>query len=317
LALAVTTRYPLTRPSLSLVNGGWLDLLVDRRNGLKADSPGVAVAQVLVKNAARRLNGEPVGGLDNPEGLTHLQPRLGAGSGLLGAQIARLDHESRRGEQLDLTSFGAPGEPVRTAAEALMLIAALESQEAAEHVRLANGQRPSVAALAFALFGASHGVEALPLSALGQMAAGRPADRVARSIVRAAQAPQKRPAEHFNRLESVTLHDADHRTLRARRSARGDLLLEGQDLTGDEYEWAHTIAPLDIETLVLDLGGRTGDDVLRLLEAEGEHVWREGEGAWLRRLGVPADFWSWGTPPCTDSPYVSGSKPRRTVSATL
>lgn len=297
MALALTTRYPRTLPNLSLVNGGWLNLLVDRRNGPKADAPEVAVARVLVRNAARRLNGEPVHGLDTPEALTQLQPELGYGPGLVGTQVARLNDESRRGERLDISSYGAPGEPVRTAAGALALLAALESQESAEHVRLADGQQPVVAALAFALFGASHGVDALPLRALGQMAGMRPAERAAQSIVSAARAPRELHAEHVGRLGSVTLHDAERRTLRARRSAHGDLLIEGQDLTGDEYEWVHTIAPVDIETVVSALGGRTGDDVLPLLEAGGEQIWREGEGTWLKRLGVPADFWSWGDLP--------------------
>lgn len=81
LALALVARYPQTLLALSLVNAGWLGLLVDRCNRPRASASDVAVARVLVRNAARRLNAEPTSGFDTPLSLAALLPwHLGEGA---------------------------------------------------------------------------------------------------------------------------------------------------------------------------------------------------------------------------------------------
>ena len=76
----------------------------------------------------------------------------------------------------------------------------------------------------------------------------------------------------------------------------GELTIYGQDLSGavyDEYEyWIKVPAPV-IPAITRALGGRPSDDVLALLEANGEQIVRTGESTWLQDLGIDFGFHSW------------------------
>ena len=70
----------------------------------------------------------------------------------------------------------------------------------------------------------------------------------------------------------------------------GALVIEGQDLTSGEYEYALTVAPADVPRVVEALGG--GADVLALLQAHAELVVTTGERRWLLSLGIEPGFWA-------------------------
>ncbi|GAA0817281.1 hypothetical protein [Spirilliplanes yamanashiensis] len=78
----------------------------------------------------------------------------------------------------------------------------------------------------------------------------------------------------------------------------GSLVFRGQDLTSPnmwgtgEYEYALTVAPADVPRVVAALGGSAADDVLALVEANGERIVTTGEQRWLRGAGVDPQFWS-------------------------
>ncbi|MBM7791002.1 hypothetical protein [Tenggerimyces flavus] len=72
-------------------------------------------------------------------------------------------------------------------------------------------------------------------------------------------------------------------------------VIEGQDLGRPgmvEYEYSLRVAPADVPRVVAALGGQPGDDVLDLLEREGELLVRAGESTWLKSLGLEPEFWS-------------------------
>jgi hypothetical protein len=79
------------------------------------------------------------------------------------------------------------------------------------------------------------------------------------------------------------------------RTPDGGLVIRGQDLHtfGDnEYEYTLTVRPEDVPTLVAALGGQPKDDVVELLVAHSEDIFRQGESTWLDSIGVRAKFWS-------------------------
>jgi hypothetical protein len=79
--------------------------------------------------------------------------------------------------------------------------------------------------------------------------------------------------------------------------AAGVLRISGQDLGenlyGGEYEYNLTVEAADVPKVVAALGGAPGDDVLELLQANGEQVVRAGEKTWLEGLGIEVGFSSW------------------------
>jgi hypothetical protein len=96
---------------------------------------------------------------------------------------------------------------------------------------------------------------------------------------------------------TVSLYAADRLYVDARLTGTGDLVIHGQDLNrrgpdGDEYEYALTVAAVDIPVLLaaLGAGGRTG--ILEALAEQGERIVRQGERRWLAELGVEAAFWA-------------------------
>lgn len=49
----------------------------------------------------------------------------------------------------------------------------------------------------------------------------------------------------------------------------------------------------DVPTVVTVLGGKPGDDVMPLIEANIEMIVRTGEKTWLESLGIAPAFWSY------------------------
>jgi hypothetical protein len=97
--------------------------------------------------------------------------------------------------------------------------------------------------------------------------------------------------------ESVTLWDRDHLHIWAEITNGSRLRIAGQDLRpppamGGEYEYFLTVEPEDIPRVVAALGGAKGDDVLPLLEANGEMIYHAGEQTWLKSLGIEPGFFS-------------------------
>lgn len=94
------------------------------------------------------------------------------------------------------------------------------------------------------------------------------------------------------------MYAADRLSVDAYSWSDGAVSIEGQDLgpstpTGDEYEYFATVEPGDVPLLLAALGGRPGDDPLRLLQERGEAIVRQGETAWLKEHGVPYSFQTW------------------------
>ncbi len=82
--------------------------------------------------------------------------------------------------------------------------------------------------------------------------------------------------------ERVTLWDSDRLHIWAEFTRRGQLEIAGQDLgppsaMGSEYEYFLTVEPGEISRVVAALGGAEGDDVLPLLQANGEMIYHAGE----------------------------------------
>ncbi len=96
--------------------------------------------------------------------------------------------------------------------------------------------------------------------------------------------------------EPVTLWDRDGLHIWAEFTRDGQLQIGGQDLRppsfmgGGEYEYWLTVEPGDIPRAVAALGGAQGDDVLALLQANGEMIYHAGEQNWLKSLRIEPGF---------------------------
>ncbi len=64
---------------------------------------------------------------------------------------------------------------------------------------------------------------------------------------------------------------------------------------GGEYEYFLAIEQEDIFRVVAALGGAHGDDVLPLLQANGEMIYHAGEQTWLKSLGIEPKFFSYSS----------------------
>jgi hypothetical protein len=101
--------------------------------------------------------------------------------------------------------------------------------------------------------------------------------------------------------EPVTLWDRDGLHIGAEFTRDGQLQIAGQDLRppsfmgGGEYEYWLTVGPGDIPRVVAALGGAEGDDVLALLQANGEMIYHAGEQTWLKSLGIEPEFFSYSS----------------------
>jgi len=95
------------------------------------------------------------------------------------------------------------------------------------------------------------------------------------------------------------------RHLQVRLDDNGDLLIEGHDM-GDavqkyfgegsnEYEWVTTVKAKDIRALNVALGGKRGDDTLKLIrdKCTGENP-IDIEGL-IKKKDIPTKFWSWNS----------------------
>jgi hypothetical protein len=98
----------------------------------------------------------------------------------------------------------------------------------------------------------------------------------------------------------VKLWQTDGLSVTASLLEDGRLSINGHDLQADrvfgpgnsEYEYALTVDVRDVDRVVTALGGRPGDDVLALLEVNGQQIVTVGEQTWLRGLGIDPGFWS-------------------------
>lgn len=107
------------------------------------------------------------------------------------------------------------------------------------------------------------------------------------------------PAEPgTGRQRRISLLAEGSRWIDAELRTDGALVIDGQDLDppvglgGGEYEWAITVRPGDVPTVVRALGGQSGDDVLDLLASHRDEVVGAGELTWLHGIGLQPAFWS-------------------------
>ena len=95
---------------------------------------------------------------------------------------------------------------------------------------------------------------------------------------------------------TVTMFASDGLTVWAELNAAGDLVIQGQDLSGHpfarEYEYALTVPAAHVGVVAQALGGRAPTDVLELLKANGERIVKMGERTWLQSLGVEVRTWN-------------------------
>lgn len=100
--------------------------------------------------------------------------------------------------------------------------------------------------------------------------------------------------------DRVTLKDSNGLHVTAEILDTGELQIAGQDLgppsgMGSEYEYWLTVQPGEIGRVVAALGGTDGDDVLPLLQANGEMICHTGEQKWLTSLGITPGFFSYSS----------------------
>ncbi|WP_127782860.1 hypothetical protein [Rhodococcus sp. X156] len=102
--------------------------------------------------------------------------------------------------------------------------------------------------------------------------------------------------------ERVTLRDSNGLYVWAEILDDGVLQIAGQDLgppqglgLGSEYEYWLTVQPDEISLVVAALGGAEGDDVLPLLQANGDQICQTGEQKWLTSLGIEPGFFSYSS----------------------
>ena len=98
--------------------------------------------------------------------------------------------------------------------------------------------------------------------------------------------------------KSIVLRNTNNRHLEASINAKGDLVIEGQDLGAEvkeffgysEYEWAWTISASDCDRLLAALGGES--DLLTALgkKFSGEHA--ADLQSFLESEGI--EFEAWG-----------------------
>lgn len=94
-------------------------------------------------------------------------------------------------------------------------------------------------------------------------------------------------------MDPVVLFHRDRLYVDARVADDGSVVVEGQDLRGEEeVEYVITVAPVDVPALARALG-TTPDGVLAALAARGEEVVTGGEATWLDRHGVPRVIQHW------------------------
>jgi hypothetical protein len=96
--------------------------------------------------------------------------------------------------------------------------------------------------------------------------------------------------------------DQGTRHLTASRDPRGGIRIDGHDLGRgvevafgadlSEYEWSWVIEPEAVSSAVIALGGRDGDDPLKLLVAWSAAHGGADPGSHLRDAGVPVAFWN-------------------------
>ncbi len=91
------------------------------------------------------------------------------------------------------------------------------------------------------------------------------------------------------------------RSLEAWVDDDGALHIEGQDLgpatafvsSDGEYEWARTVAPADVPSLVAELGGQPGHDILDILELSWTGLRSYDLEKLLRETKIPITLWTW------------------------
>lgn len=94
---------------------------------------------------------------------------------------------------------------------------------------------------------------------------------------------------------TVRLYAAHRLYVEASATDDGGFVIEGQDLGRPgmvEYEYSLRVAAAGVPRVVEALGGQPGDDVLELLERNGEELVRRGESTWLKSLGLEPELWS-------------------------
>lgn len=98
------------------------------------------------------------------------------------------------------------------------------------------------------------------------------------------------------RRPRVNLWARDRLYVNAYLNTAGDLIIDGQDLSGSvrtgEYEYSLTVPAADVPRVVAALAGEPGDDVLALLVTNATTIVQTGERTWLRSLGIDPGFWA-------------------------
>lgn len=94
---------------------------------------------------------------------------------------------------------------------------------------------------------------------------------------------------------SITMWDAGTLRVTAEVKADGSVVISGQDSGHplcEEYEYWITVLPGSVPGLVAALGGAVGDDVLELLDLQGDEIVRAGEKSWLEERGIVSEFFN-------------------------
>ncbi len=139
---------PRALDDFDLVNAGWLDHLVGMVVDHAVDARDLGIARSVVHNIATRLLGSLVDGFDPRTSAFPPQPPA----------VVEIHHALMHSLVLDVDA--APGSVLRTTVDAFDLVRRHPSPEDA--CNAAASTRPTVAALALGLLGATHGLAVLP-----------------------------------------------------------------------------------------------------------------------------------------------------------
>jgi hypothetical protein len=91
-------------------------------------------------------------------------------------------------------------------------------------------------------------------------------------------------------MHKVSIWDRNKLFVDAEIKENGDLLISGQDLNGEEYEYFLTVERSAVPQVLSALGATATDDVLEELRIHAEELVHVGEHSWLKANDIPVEI---------------------------
>lgn len=93
-------------------------------------------------------------------------------------------------------------------------------------------------------------------------------------------------------MHKISIWDRNKLFVDAEINENGDLLISGQDLNGEEYEYFLTVEGSAVPQILSALGATATDDVLEVLRIHAEELVRDGEYSWLKANDIPVEIFT-------------------------